>query len=250
MAKLKLEEVKRYIEENIGSFHKAREEGLKKLKLSKILLKKNPYLFKAKNILTAQKLVESLVKAYISSQEETMFGTFLERLAIFVCEKVYSGKKSSAEGIDLEFRKGGVIYIVTVKSGTNWGNASQISKMKENFRKAKQRLRSNAQKKPVEAINGCCYGRVEKPDKGEYRKIAGQQFWEFISNNANLYTEIIEPLGHRAKERDKEFEGIYARMVNIYTEQFIREFCNDGIIDWDKLVKFNSGKEKMKIGIA
>jgi len=247
MAKLNLEEVEKYIEDNIGSFHKAREEGLKKLKLSKILLKKNPYLFKAKNILTAQKLVESLVKAYLSSQEETMFGTFLERLAIFVCEKVYAGKKSSAEGIDLEFQKDGVIYIVTVKSGTNWGNASQISKMKDNFRKAKQRLRTNSKKMPIEAINGCCYGRVHKTDKGEYQKIAGQLFWEFISNDANLYTKIIEPLGHRAKERNKEFEEIYSRMVNIYTEQFIREFCKDGIIDWDKLVKFNSGKEKMKI---
>jgi hypothetical protein len=250
MAKLKLEEVIKYIEENIGSFHKAREEGLKKLKLSKILLKKNPYLFKAKNILTAQKLVESLVKAYISSQEETMFGTFLERLAIFVCNKVYGGQKSSAEGLDLEFKKEGVIYVVTVKSGINWGNASQVKKMKENFRKAKQRLRTNAEKMPVEAINGCCYGRITKTDKGEYQKIAGQHFWEFISNNQNLYTEIIEPLGHRAKERNKEFEGIYARMVNIYTEQFIREFCNDGIIDWDKLVKFNSSKDKMKINIA
>lgn len=249
MAKLKLEAVKKYIEDNIGSFHKVREEGLKKLKLSKILLKKNPYLFKAKNILTAQKLVESLVKAYLSSQEETMFGTFLERLAIFVCEKVYSGKKSSAEGIDLEFKKDGVIYVVTVKSGTNWGNASQISKMKDNFRKAKQRLRTNSKRIPVEAINGCCYGRVPKTDKGEYQKIAGQHFWEFISNNSNLYIEIIEPLGHRAKERNKEFDIIYARMVNIFTAQFIEEFCIDGVIDWNKLVQFNSGKEKIKINL-
>jgi len=249
MVKLKLEEVKKYIEDNIGSFHKAREEGLKKLKLSKILLKKNPYLFKAKNILTAQKLVESLVKAYLSSQEETMFGTFLERLAIFVCEKVYSGKKSSAEGIDLEFKKDGVIYVVTVKSGTNWGNASQISKMKDNFRKAKQRLRTNSKRIPVEAINGCCYGRVPKTDKGEYQKIAGQHFWEFISNNSNLYIEIIEPLGHRAKERNKEFDIIYARMINIYTAQFIKEFCVDGVIDWNKLVEFNSGKEKVKVNL-
>ena len=249
MAKLKLEEVKKYIEDNIGSFHEAREDGLRKLKLSTILLKKNPYLFKAKNILTAQKLVENLVGAYLSSQEETMFGTFLERLAIFVCDKVYSGKKSSAEGIDLEFKKDGVIYVVTVKSGTNWGNASQIAKMKDNFRKAKQRLRTNSQRMPVEVINGCCYGRVTKTDKGEYQKIAGQHFWEFISNNSNLYTEIIEPLGHRAKERNKEFDIIYARMVNIYTAQFIKEFCVDGVIDWNKLVKFNSGKEKMKVNL-
>lgn len=249
MAKLKLEEVKKYIEENIGSFHEAREKGLRELKLSRILLKKNPYLFKAKNILIAQNLVQNLVSAYLSSQEETMFGTFLERLAIFVCEKVYAGKKSSAEGIDLEFKKDGVLYVVAVKSGTNWGNASQIAKMKENFRKAKQRQRTNAKRMTIEAINGCCYGRIAKIDKGEYQKIAGQHFWEFISGNNNLYTDIIEPLGHRAKERNKDFDIAYSRILNIFTEQFIKEFCVDGIIDWNKLVEFNSGIEKVRVSL-
>jgi len=249
MAKLKLEEVRNYIEENIGSFHEAREKGLRELKLSEILLKKNPYLFKAKNILTAQKLVQNLADAYFSSKEETIFGTFLERLAIFVCKRVYGGKKSSAEGLDLEFEKKGVLYVVAVKSGTNWGNSSQVAKLKENFRKAKQRLRTNAKKIPVEAINGCCYGRVVKTDKGEYQKIAGQHFWEFISDNANLYTEIIEPLGHRAKERNEEFDKAYSRILNIFTAQFIKEFCIDGAIDWNKLVRYNSGKEKIKINL-
>ncbi len=249
MAKLKLEEVKNYIEENIGSFHEARENGLKTLKLSKILLKKNPYLFKAKNILTAEGLVKNLVDAYFSSKEETIFGTFLERLAIFVCKRVYRGKKSLAEGLDIEFEKKGVIYIVAVKSGTNWGNSSQVAKMKENFRKAKQRLRTNAKRIPVEAINGCCYGRVAKTDKGEYQKIAGQHFWEFISDNPNLYTDIIEPLGHRAKKRNEDFDEAYARMLNIFTAQFFIEFCKDGTIDWEKLVKYNSGKEKVNVNL-
>lgn len=249
MAKLKLEDVRNYIEENIGSFHEAREKGLKALKLSKILLKKNPYLFKAKNILTAESFVKSLVNAYLSSQEETMFGGFLERLAIFVCNKVYGGKKSTAEGLDLEFEKKKVIYVVAVKSGTNWGNASQIAKMKENFRKAKQRLRTNAKKRPVEAINGCCYGRVDKTDKGEYQKVAGQKFWEFISDNSDLYTEIIKPLAYKSKERNQEYDNEYARQINIFTQQFANEFCADGNIDWNKIVKFNSGEEKIKVNL-
>lgn len=249
MAKLNLEGVRKHIEENIGDFHKAREKGLKELKLSKILLKKNPYLFKAKNILTAENFVRSLVNAYISSQEETMFGGFLERLAIFVCEKVYGGKKSSAEGLDLEFVKDGVIYVVAVKSGTNWGNSSQIAKMKESFRKAKQRLRTNAKKMHVEAVNGCCYGRVARTDKGEYQKIAGQEFWELISDNSDLYTHIIEPLAYQAKERNQQYENEYSRQINIFTQQFAREFCVDGVINWNKIVQFNSGKEKVKVNL-
>ncbi len=249
MTKLKLNEVKKYIEENIGVFHEARERGLQDLKLSKILLAKNPYLFKAKNILTAERFVRSLANAHISSQEETMFGGFLERLAIFVCSKAYGGKKSAAEGLDLEFVKDNVIYIVTVKSGTNWGNSSQVAKMKENFRKAKQRLRTNAKRMPVEAINGCCYGRVVKTDKGEYQKIAGQVFWELISDNPDLYTEIIEPLAYKAKERNQKYEAEYSKQINIFTQQFAKEFCVDGVIDWEKIVKFNSGKEKFKVDL-
>jgi len=249
MAKLKLQNVKKYIEENIGSFHEARENGLKELKLSKLLLAKNPYLFKAKNILTSQDLVRNLVNAYLSSQEETMFGTFLEGLAIYVCKKVYNGQKSSAEGIDLEFGKDGVKYIVTVKSGTNWGNSSQVAKMLDNFRKAKKILGTNAQKINIIAINGCCYGRIKKTDKGEYLKIAGQEFWEFISGDTNLYTEIVEPLGHKAKERNENFDKEYARLLNLFTIEFSKEFCVDGNINWNKIVQFNSGKEKIKVNL-
>jgi hypothetical protein len=245
MAKLKLKDIKNYIEENIGTFHEARQKGLSQLNLSALLLKKNPYLFKAKNILTAESFVKSLVNAYLSSQEETMFGSFLERLAIFVCERVYGGNKSSSEGLDLEFKKGDIIYIVAIKSGTNWGNSAQIDKMKQSFRKAKQRLRTNAKNRQVEAINGCCYGRVARSDKGEYLKIAGQEFWEFISGNSELYTEIIEPLAYKAKERNQKYEHEYSKQINIFSVQFANEFCIDGVINWNRIVQFNSGMKKL-----
>ena len=49
----------------------------------------------------------------------------------------------------------------------------------------------------IVAVNGCCYGRDNKPDKGEYYKYCGQVFWEFISGDDELYRDIIEPLGHQ-----------------------------------------------------
>lgn len=241
MKKLNLKDVKKYVEENIGTFHESRIEGLKTLQLSKVLLKKNPYLFKAKNTLTAQDLVQGIVDAFISSKEETIFGAFLEKLAIFVCEKVYSGKKSAAEGIDLEFEKDNIIYIVTIKSGTNWGNASQIAKMKDSFKKTKKILGTNASKKNIVAVNGCCYGRENHQDKGDYLKIAGQNFWDFISGNTDLYLEIIEPLGYKAKEKNDEYLKSYSKLLNLFTKEFLTNFCDDGMIDWIKLVKYNSG---------
>ncbi len=64
------------------------------LKLSKVLQRKNPYLFKAKYVLTADQIVRGLADAHISSNEETIFGDWLEGFAIFINNKVYSGHKS------------------------------------------------------------------------------------------------------------------------------------------------------------
>ncbi len=246
---LNLNDVVKYVENNIGTFHTKRLKSLENLKLEQILKRKNPYLFKAKNILTAQDLVKTLLDAHLSSQEETIFGDFLEGLAIFINYKVYSGYKSAAEGIDLEFEKEGIKYIVSIKSGPNWGNSSQIRRMVDNFKKAKRILRTSNSKMHIIAVNGCCYGRDNKPDKGEYQKLCGQKFWTFISGSDLLYTDIIEPLGHKAKKKNEEFLEQYSQILNKVTLEFGNKFCVDGKINWEKLVQVNSSIKPMKFKI-
>ena len=246
MKKLNTENVTKYVEENIGVFHQKRIDNLNKLKLKTVLKKKNPYLFKAKNLLTAEQIIKSLTDAFISSNEETIFGDWLEGLAIYINSNVYDGKKSSSPGIDLEFDNKGIRYLVSIKSGPNWGNSSQVKKMIDNFNSVTRILRTSNSQINVISINGCCYGRDNKPlKKANYYKYCGQVFWEFLSGEKELYTEIIEPLGHKAKEKNDEFVKSYSQMINVFTKEFINEFCNDnGEIDWEKLVKFNSGKDK------
>jgi hypothetical protein len=237
---ISLNEVTAFVEANIGGFHERRILSLEKLELNQILKRKNPYLFRAKNILTAPDLVRGLLDAHLSSQEEAIFGEFLEQLAIFVCGKVYSGKKSVATGIDLEFSKDDAVYLVSIKSGPNWGNSSQIAKMIESFKRAQRILRTNNPKSKMVAVNGCCYGKDSNPDKGDYLKLCGQEFWTFISGNNMLFIEIIEPLGYRAKERNDEFNSAYIRIINRFTLKFLEDFCFNGDIDWERLVRFNS----------
>jgi hypothetical protein len=243
MEKLKISDVQRYVQENIGEFHKAKLEGLDKLKLAGILSRKNPYLYKAKNMLTSETIVRSLIDAHISSNEETLFGNWLEGLAIFINSKVYGGKKSGITGIDLEFDNEGIRYIVTIKSGPNWGNAGQISKMVADFTTAKKTLRTSNSKMNIIAVNGCCYGRDNNPDKGDYFKYCGQSFWELISGEESLYLDIIEPLGFEAKKRNDEYDELLASVINRFTREFMEQFCKEsGEIDWEKLVRFNSEK--------
>ncbi len=194
---------------------------------------------------TAHDLVKTILDAHLSSQEEGIFGGFMEELAVFICGKVYGGKKSSAEGIDLDFQKDGTTWLVSIKSGPNWGNSRQIAKMKDDFRKAKRILGTTTKGVKVVAVNGCCYGRDDNPDKGDYLKLCGQRFWEFISGEPELYTDIIEPLGHKAKEKNEKFLAEYAKVINKFTLEFSQEYCAaDGSILWKKLVQFNSGKKK------
>ncbi len=245
MNNLNINDVVKYVEDNIDIFHQKRIESLDKLKLSQVLKRKNPYLFKAKHVLTASEIVKNIADSHISSNEETIFGDWLEGLAIFINEKVYKGKKSSAKGVDLEFDKENKRYIVSIKSGPNWGNSSQIAKMISDFKAAKRTLRTSGSNLEIIAVNGCCYGVDNQSDKGDYYKFCGQKFWEFISGDTELYTKIIEPLGHKAQDRNEDFIQSYARMLNKFTFEFSKDYCDkDGGIDWNKLVKFNSESKK------
>ena len=245
MGKISNKDIIDYIESNIRDFHKKRLDNLLALKLNNVLKRKNPYLFKAKNIITTLELVKTILDAHLSSQEEGIFGGFLEGLAIFINSKVFKGKKSTAEGIDLEFEKRGFKYIVSIKSGPNWGNSQQVKRMKDNFKQAKRILGTTSSKINVIAVNGCCYGKDDNPNKGDYLKLCGQRFWKFISGNEKLYTEIIEPLGHKAKQNNEDFQMEYSKVINKFTLAFGKEYCDDdGNILWNDLVKLNSGIKK------
>lgn len=230
-----------YVKANIGTFHSKRLEALKKLRLEKLLRRKNPYLFKSKNITVASDLIRSLLSAHLSSQEETLFGDFLEGLAIYVAEVVHGGQKSAAPGIDLEFTTDDVRYLVSIKSGPNWGNSSQVARMRENFATATRIIRQGNRTANVIAVNGCCYGRDKSPDKRGYFKYCGQEFWELLSEDSEFYQRIIEPLGHEARKRNQDFENQYGSVVNQMSRKFVDGFCaKDGSIDWPKLVAFSS----------
>jgi hypothetical protein len=236
--------VDKFISERTEEYHSKLLTNLEKLKLGKVLKRKNPYLFKVKAITTSQDLVESILRAHLSSQEEAIFGGLLEQVAVFICNEVKGGVKSSAEGIDLEFEDNGCRYIVSVKSGPNWGNSSQIQKLKDQFKKAKRILGTNTGQQNVIAVNGCCYGQETNSDKGDYLKLCGEEFWTLISGDPNFYTQIITPLGNRAVKKNEIFHEQYSQVVNRFTRDFSNSYCDkQGAIDWKALLKYNSGKK-------
>lgn len=246
MKKLNLDDVRQYVNENIVTFHSNRLKSLQSLKLAIILKKKNPYLFRAKNIIVASDLVREIMDAFLSSSEEKLFGDFLEDLAIFIAQKTADGRKSSTTGIDLEFSNKGVLYLVSVKSGPNWGNSSQQRKQEDDFKKAVKVLKQSKHRMNVQPVLGICYGSVKTSFLRGYMKVVGQNFWYLISESKELYKDIIEPLGYKAKEHNESFLEQKGRLVNLFTDEFMKKFCVDGKIDWKKVVEFNSGNLDLK----
>ncbi len=239
-----IKNVEKYVRNNISQFHEARINKLKTLKLDNLLKKKNPYMYRAKNINAADVLVRSLASAFMSSAEETMFGDWLEGLAIYVASVTYQGYKSSADGIDLEMDKDGCHYVVSIKSGPNWCNSTSLKKQMEHFRKAMRVYHTSGNKVPCFAIEGCCYGR-EHSENDTRTKICGQEFWSFISGKDTLYSDIIKPLGAEAKERNEAYQKEYDAMITKFIVQFASKYCDkSGAIAWEKLLEFNSGKSR------
>ncbi len=242
MSNLDLDRITAFVNQNIDTFHVKRLKRIQDIRLTHILSRKNPYLFRAKNINSASELVNSILEAALSASEEGLFGNFLEELAIFINHMQFGGQKSSSRGIDLDFVRDATRYVVAIKSGPNWGNSSQYNAMKNDFKNALKVLRQSQQTGNIRVVLGICYGKAKPVDNGEYLRAEGQAFWEFISGDKNLYIDLIHPLGYEAKHHNDIYLKARELAFNRLTRELLLDFCNEsGEIDWPKLLQFNSG---------
>ena len=242
--------IEKYVHENIDDFHAKRLANIQGLTLNGVLAKKNPYLFKAKNLNQPVELISAILDARLSSGEETSFGTFLEGLAVYVAQITSGGQKSAAKGIDIELVKEGIRYLIAVKSGKNWGNDDQRNKLADHFKTLVRVLRQNKQMGEVLPVEGICYGKFGRgdpgrQDKGHYIRLIGQSFWHLISGDREFYVDVIEPLAHEAEAHAKKFKEEKDATYTRLTHQFTERFCDaDFKIDWPKLIRYIS--ENMK----
>ena len=251
MKKLDYNKLNEFIASDIiGPFYNIRLERLGSANLAIIAKRKNPYLFKAKNIETAGDLAKAILDAFLSSQEETIFGDLMENLAIHVCHEAFDGSKAEEgkyRSVDLIFTRDNKLYIVGIKSGPNWGNSDQISIMKRNFKAAKKIIRATQENtKTIVAVNGCMYGRDNKPHKVSkdpdlsYYKICGQAFWGLVSGDDQLYKKIIQPLDKEAKKRDDTFKKLYVKKINEMTKDIVNLFYVEDNLNWEKIIDYVS----------
>lgn len=213
-----------------------------KINIKSIIKRKNPYLYRAKAMQSASDIVNSILTAFVSSSEETIFGScFFEPVAIAAC----NGNKALAEGIDimLQDNENNVITAIAVKSGPSVFNADSKKRQEQNF-SAANKLAQQARCR-YDAIIGYCYGKKKVTGRGIpriYRELAGKEFWTEITGDEEFYKKIITFMGTMPERYLESYNESYNRAANRLVREFANEFCNeDGSINWQKLVEFNSG---------
>lgn len=225
----------------LQDFYDSLIKSIDGLDLSKVLRKKDPYLYRAKAMNRAEDIVEAILSAYVSSSEETIFGNvFFEPIA----KAVTGGQKALAEGIDLmvEDKVMNTVHAIAVKSGPNVFNADSKKRQEENFIAASKLAKQG--RYMYDAIIGYSYGRKHITERGKpkiYRELYGQEFWYELTGDKEFYKKIIKFMGDLPEINLKRYQVSYDRAKNRLLKPFMEEFCNDdGSINWDRLVAYNS----------
>lgn len=224
-------------------FHSRRLGRLSKLKLKQVLLRKNPYMFRAIGTQSATEIVERILSAYLSSSDEGIFGdAFFEPIA----KAVSGGEVSPSEGVDIAIQTEDKYLAIAVKSGPNQYNASQKKRQNEEFNVLRSRLMKL--KKQFDALLGHGYGygklRTEPSKNQIYRDRSGQEFWEEITGDSDFCLKLIRLMENDIiRKHRQDYLDAWQQAVNRYLREFTIVFCDkNGAIDWEKLVAFNSGK--------
>lgn len=224
----------------LDAFYSSLIAKVNSLNIKSIMKRKNPYLFRAKAMNGAAQIVDAILAAFISSSEETIFGNvFFEPIACAAAQ----GQKALAEGVDIMVERDNTIYAIAVKSGTSVFNADSRKKQEQNFMAA-SKLAQQAKKRFV-AMIGYSYGKKKASSRGLpkfYSELAGKEFWTELTGDEEFYIKLIRLMDRLPEKYVEDFDEAYQKAANRLVKEFTIEFCNDdGGIDWEKLVRFNSG---------
>ena len=171
----------------LETFYGTLIEKIDGLNIQKVMKRKNPYLYRAKAMQSATEIVDSVLTAFVSSSEETIFGNcFFAPIAIAAS----GGNTALAEGIDIMIQNNetNTISAIAVKSGPSVFNADSKKRQEQNFTAA-SKLAQQA-KARYEAYIGYCYGKKKESGKMEKERFlslkgnhsCGSAFYHAVSH--------------------------------------------------------------------
>ncbi len=197
----------------------------------------NLYTIKLRDIGTAQDFVRYLLDDYLFSKEKIIVNGILREIATITASQVFDARKPLYEGIDLEMTRAGIDYLIVFES-----EADSVEKLVtiKNAISRKVILRNvGTPSSNVRVIYGRFYGANQISSNGEFIELSGKPFWEFVSGDPEYYFYTIQIINEVSVMRNEEFLREYCRRLNIYTSEFIVNYCTNGEVDWSKLSNSN-----------
>ncbi len=228
---------------NVADFAVRIKSKLETLKPEELIRRKNPYLFCLRATNKTDGFAASVLDAFLSSSEETMFGTLAEQCAVVICQSAKNGMKSTAEGIDIEYVENETRTIIQVKSGKNWGNSSQRKNCLTTSIKPLVILQQG-NNVHVRCIEGVCYGPASNRSRGSYYTYIGSDFWEEVSGWEDTHIALLSIFVAHAQNGLMESKTLAKGAVT----QFLIEsgISQQGEIDWVNWVNYVDKKRSKK----
>lgn len=226
--------------------------ALEKLTLTRVLAK-NPYLYRALGIGDPSEFIMQLMVAFVSSSDETIFGNdFLEPLAIF--SATHANQHSdptrrvtvgAGAGQDIAIETAKSYLAISVKSSKNIFNSQSAKGQDSEFTALRARLKKlNKQFRP---IIGYGYGRKSARKVTDVEKLAGQVFWQLLTDEPDFYLRIAIAMESFAGQHGQEYKTAFEQRHRQLLREFMLHLVSpDGDIEWQKIVTFNSAETKPK----
>jgi hypothetical protein len=177
-------------------------------KIKELVSRTNPYRISEYDSDTD--FIRDMIKTYLDKSWTTIFGNLMEQIQI----EISGGVKTNEVGVDIEFPNKN-IYVGS-KSGPNWANSSQRKSLLIDSQFLKE-------SKNAEVYVVCSYGKTTQKYT-HYTQLAGQKGWEFLTNDEQMYSKIMEGFEvnniHLKNLKKKVFGEIEKGVMGFWTEKF------------------------------
>jgi hypothetical protein len=214
----------------------------KEISFPKLLSKCNPYELVV-NCQTVESLVDFIMGSHKQTSSQTIWGNYLESIAVKVCEKNLNGIKSKEECTDIEWFCDGVKHFRGWKSSPKWCNADQkrVVNLKETELKNTEDFGS------YKVLTS--YGKTTKRiTTNSFVQLSGQEAWEEISNDNELYNKIMVGIELNRNIIVQFIESIYISDRERIIPWMEDNFLNDNnTINFIKINKYVSSRDNITI---
>ena len=185
----------------------------------------------SRTLLTPQDVAQRLLDNHLVPRQGERTDNFLRELI----RGVSSADDSATERIDFKLQLGDTLYMIVLSTAVAQ-DPKTSARMLRRFQQSRKTHPRSSRGFDIVFVEGCCFGTGENKEQMGHSRLCGDTFWSLISHIPDLYSQVVEPIGHKLSNLNTMFRDEYMQVVNIHTSGVCRNYVtNDGGFGWDKL---------------